>query len=654
MIKREQLIIAVVAAAVIGFFIGRLTGPRRPPPQSGDTIRGAPSGNDSSQIPISGLAVRGTEEAKVTVVVFSEFQCPFSGRVNPTLDSLLKAYPNEIKLVFRHNPLGFHKQAFLAAEATLAAGAQGKFWEMHDKLFANQRSLKQPDLLRYAREIGLDTARYTAELGQHLYKAQVEADQKMAARLGAGGTPNFFINGIRLKGAQPLERFKEIIDKELVEVNQALKAGTPIAQVYARRVEANYKPPKPRPDSKKKPRKPRRKEDPATVYKVPMPVGDPHIKGAEQALVTIMEFSEFQCPFCKRVNPTLKRLLEAYPNELRIIFRHNPLGFHKHALGASMATLAAGEQGKFWEMHDILFANTRSLQKEKLEGYAREVGLNMDRFQAFMKAHRGSERIDADQRLAKQLGARGTPGFFINGRKLSGARPFEDFHEVVKEELTRARALLKAGARRAGLYERLVADGATRPVYLPEEQQEKGASKDKIVRKAVKLGHAPSRGGSRPDAEILIFSDFQCPFSAKVVKMIDRVAREYGQRVRIAFKQNPLAFHKDAFGAAEASLAAHEQGKFWEMHDIMFRNQRALEMDGLESYAREIGLDVPRFKEAMASGKLRAKVEEDMAEARSLGARGTPTFFVNGRLVRGAVPYEKFKAILDEEIQAKK
>ena len=124
--------------------------------------------------------------------------------------------------------------------------------------------------------------------------------------------------------------------------------------------------------------------------------------------------------------------------------------------------------------------------------------------------------------------------------------------------------------------------------------------------------------------------------------------------MRVAFKNHPLPFHNNAMAAAEAALAAHAQGKFWEMHDKMFANQQALDGPSLEKYAQEIGLDVGKFKAALDSNKFDAYITADSAEGMRVGANGTPTFFINGRQVVGAQPFEAFKNVIDQELAKKK
>jgi protein-disulfide isomerase len=119
-----------------------------------------------------------------------------------------------------------------AAEAAMAANAQGKFWAMHDKMFANQQALDRAALDKYAQEIGLNMAKYKAAMDQHLYKQQIEADSKAGSAVGANGTPAFFINGQSLSGAQPFDSFKKVIDQERDKADALLKKGTPLDKLY--------------------------------------------------------------------------------------------------------------------------------------------------------------------------------------------------------------------------------------------------------------------------------------------------------------------------------------------------------------------------------------------------------------------------------------
>ncbi|RKH13935.1 hypothetical protein D7Y13_23575 [Corallococcus praedator] len=158
---------------------------------------------------------KGPENAPVTIVEFSDFECPFCSRAIASVDQVTKTYGDKVRLVFRQFPLEFHKQAQKAAEASLCANDQGKFWEMHDALFANQKALGVEDLKKTAAGLKLDTAKFNTCLDSGEKAAQVKADQADGSKVGVNGTPAFFINGIMLSGAQPFEEFKSIIDAEL-------------------------------------------------------------------------------------------------------------------------------------------------------------------------------------------------------------------------------------------------------------------------------------------------------------------------------------------------------------------------------------------------------------------------------------------------------
>jgi protein-disulfide isomerase len=162
-----------------------------------------------------GRPSKGPANAPVQIIEFSDFECPFCFRVNPTVAQLLSSYGDRLRLVYRHLPLPNHPNARPAAEASGCANEQGRFWEYHDRLFANQSKLTPPDLKQHAADLGLDTAKFNACVDSRKFQKDVDADLDAAQLLGVSGTPHFFINGRALSGAQPLENFKAIIDEEL-------------------------------------------------------------------------------------------------------------------------------------------------------------------------------------------------------------------------------------------------------------------------------------------------------------------------------------------------------------------------------------------------------------------------------------------------------
>jgi len=160
---------------------------------------------------------RGPENAPVTIVEFSDFECPYCSRAEETVSEVMRVYGDKIRLVFRDLPLPNHTNAPKAAEAAHCAGEQGKYWEMHAKLFANQRALDVASLKGYAKDLKLDQAKFDKCLDSGSTAALVEASKKAGNEAGVTGTPAFFINGVLISGAQPFDAFKEVIDAELAQ-----------------------------------------------------------------------------------------------------------------------------------------------------------------------------------------------------------------------------------------------------------------------------------------------------------------------------------------------------------------------------------------------------------------------------------------------------
>ncbi len=165
----------------------------------------------------------------------------------------------------------------------------------------------------------------------------------------------------------------------------------------------------------------------------------------------------------------------------------------------------------------------------------------------------------------------------------------------------------------------------------------------------------PAKGGPA-DAPVTIveFSDFQCPFCGRVTPTLQEVVTKYGSKVRLVFRQFPLPMHQNAAKAAEAALCANDQGKFWEMHDAMFKDQTALAVDNLKTKAAAIpGINATAFNSCLDSGKDQPQVQVDMKAGSKAGVNGTPAMFVNGRFISGAVSSDELSKIIDDELKRK-
>ena len=657
-------ILMIIAVAIVAFAGGYFIGSKSGNAPGGETAAvegaaepgaargGAMVAGDSTKIPIGDSPVLGKATAPITIVEFSEFQCPYCSRGSNTMKEILEKYPNDVRVVFKHYPLDFHKQAPAASKAALAAGEQGKFWEMHDLIFQNQKDLKNKSddevkewAAGFAKQLGLNVDKFKTDFGNAKWDQVIKRDMELGNQLAVRGTPHFFVNGERVKGAQPADAFENIIKKQLEEAKKMLAAGAKKEDLYAKMVEQNYK-------GAEAPQAQRRPQASA-VQMVPVEANDP-VKGAKDPLVTIVEFSDFQCPFCTRVNPTLAEVMKNYGDKVRIVFKQNALPFHQEADEAAEIALAAHEQGKFWEMHDLLFQNQGKFKGANMTELGvelgQQIGLNTNKLKQALESGKYKEQVKADMALAAKVGARGTPNFFVNGVQVVGAKPYAEFDSVIKKQIEVAEKIKKEkNLKGDALYAAVVEFNKANAPKPPAAPQQPAA---KVDPSKLKVGNAYTKGPKNAPVTIFEFSDFQCPYCSRGNATIQEVLREYGDKVQVVFKAFPLPFHKEAEPAHRAALAAGKQGKFWEYHDKVWTNQQALkDPTTLEKYAQELGLNMAKFKQDMESDAIKQQVQAEMKEGQEVGVRGTPAFFINGNRVVGAQPFAKFKEVIDAELK---
>jgi protein-disulfide isomerase len=168
-------------------------------------------------------------------------------------------------------------------------------------------------------------------------------------------------------------------------------------------------------------------------------------KGGDNAPITIVEFADFECPYCAKASGVLKQVLETYGREVKLVFKHMPLAMHQHAFKAAQASVCAANQGRFWEYHDLLFEGAGDLSVESLRKYARDLGLKAEAFDACMNSGSSSEAVNEDLAEARRVGVQGTPSFFINGRYLRDASGLEDFKAAINKELAKDHVVRPAG-----------------------------------------------------------------------------------------------------------------------------------------------------------------------------------------------------------------
>lgn len=171
----------------------------------------------------------------------------------------------------------------------------------------------------------------------------------------------------------------------------------------------------------------------------------------------------------------------------------------------------------------------------------------------------------------------------------------------------------------------------------------------------VEVGDAPIFGKSDARVTVVEYSDFQCPFCSRAAETVTQLKKKYSSKIKLAFKHFPLPMHPNARPAAEASMCVNEQGtdKFWKYHDLMFKNQDKLDKASLEKYAKEAGADPKKFSECVAAKKFSSYIQKDIESGEKIGVKSTPTFFINGQILSGAMPIETFSEVIDEELNNK-
>jgi protein-disulfide isomerase len=360
--------------------------------------------------------------------------------------------------------------------------------------------------------------------------------------------------------------------------------------------------------------------------------------GADTAPVTIVEYSDFQCPWCYRfameVKPALKPLLDS--GQVQFVYKQFPV-LGPDSLTTAQYAECAGAQGQFWPMHDWLFENQANWKgsgqlEELLLEQATTLGLDAQQITTCLGSDATQQAIAADYAETQQYGFQGTPSFVINGRLLPGFLPLETFKLVIDAALAEAQSQpLPAG----------VEPQPTPDIMFEDESY------------AV-------QGAADAPVTIYEFSDYQCPFCLRFFEetkpLLDENYIETGQ-VRFVYKDFPLdSIHPQARSAARAAECAGEQGSYWPMHDRLFgaRGQWADQLDAVVMYQRfatDLALDTNAFSQCLDSERFADEIQSDLEEGLRAGVQGTPTFFINGKVLVGAQPYDAFVAILEGELQ---
>jgi protein-disulfide isomerase len=332
------------------------------------------------------------------------------------------------------------------------------------------------------------------------------------------------------------------------------------------------------------------------------------------ARVEIVLFSDFQCPYCAQFAQPFHELQTKGVDgvETTVLFKNFPLSMHPNAQLAHQAAMAAREQGKFWEMHDLLFANQQRAQRADLLGYARKLGLNMVRFEKDMDSESIKQLIAADVSEGNKLGVSGTPTYTINGKAYSGTKPFAQLTQLIGGEQRRARALAEIT--------------------------------DSVM----------SKGPADAPVTLELFVDLQSPVSPPAIDVVNQLMQRYPATVRLQFRNFPLSFHPQAALAHEAAMTAARQGRFWEFATFILGHQGSLREQDLIAYAGSLGLDATQFAATIRDHRYAPRVDADVMAGLSRGIRGSPVILVNSKRIDGVPSLQTLTEYVEAELMAQR
>ncbi len=381
----------------------------------------------------------GTRHASLTWVLFGDLECPHTRHAWRALAAVKASFGDDLRIVFRHRPLREHPNAFDAAR--VLAGLEKRrgplaFFDVLDRISRDDTSMTQEHL-----QAVLTLAGYGAEPLAQLAEAGepvVLADLQLAGQFSVKSTPFSFLNGQPVDGERAPAELERLLNDERRSATWSLASGVAVDALYSARTSSNLI-----------------GVGETTASRVCAPLTSSPMRGAPDALVTVVEFSDFECPFCARAEPTLRTLLERYPKTLRLVWKNYPLPQHKNArLLANFAAdaQARGSSAGFWAVHDALFAHQNALDDTTLGELAGKAGLDGALLLIAARAGTHDSEIQSDIAVGQKLGVNGTPVFFVNGRRVQGALSLEQFDALIQEELKSAQRIVARGVPKKDVY----------------------------------------------------------------------------------------------------------------------------------------------------------------------------------------------------------
>lgn len=374
-----------------------------------------------------------------------------------------------------------------------------------------------------------------------------------------------------------------------------------------------------------------------------VPVGKAPVYGPKDALVTIIAYMDFQCPFCDRAFKMLLALSKKHSKEVRLVFKHFPLAFRKHAKSAAEAAVEAQEQKKFWETVPLIFGAGRNLNASTLESIAKKKKLKLKQFKSALSSKKHEKRVNSEIAEGRNFGVRGTPTIFINGMRHVGAKSSAAFEKAIKSEIAKAKKLLKKpNIKRSNLYAELIKTGIQKAQTTSNRKRvtikaagsgsAHGAAKVDVAQihtyspeikelNSLTIQGAPSLGPKTAPLTLVWFGSFNCYDVQRIMQAWFYAAERHKNKIRLIFKHHIPSTDKTGFFSAQAAREAYSQGLFWEFVAINAGGRYARNRDTVIKNCADIGMDMKKLTKSLKDKTHEARIKLDLGEARHIATK---------------------------------
>jgi len=366
------------------------------------------------------------------------------------------------------------------------------------------------------------------------------------------------------------------------------------------------------------------------------------ILGDKKTPVKFVVWSDFQCPYSKKMEQMLEDMVKLNPDKFALYYKNRAV--HPSAQLEHLSALAAQEQGKFWEMHDLLYENqtllvqlsrteeTQEQYKEKIMEFAQQIGLDLNKFQKDLEDPKFQARLAEEMAEAEQASVYSTPTIFINGY-FYGYQA-EGIKEKAYQLLEKKDKLELTFGEIESKLDRMIKFAEQRKKRT--EERPRGPEQGKQYE--FDLTKAPVIGNPKAKVKIVVFTDFQCPFCERMAGVLEEIQKEHPSDIVIYFKN--FVVHRSAQLEHIAGMSANSQGRFKEMHDLLFGKRKEMIeasqgdpevfKNKILELGKQVGLNANQLKKDLETEKYKELLEADGKEARTAGVSGTPSVFING------------------------